>query len=382
MTAPHPKKVLVMKLRALGDTVLLTAPLAELRRAWPRAEIHVAVTSTWAPLLEHHPAIDKIWRYDRFEDRAARAKAVMRLAFKLRREHFDCVVNLHASPSSATISFATGAPRRSIHFHGHKDRNRHSTVTIADKGIVKPIIERDMDAVRALDISVPTGRLPRLYVLEQERKNARERLLIASPRPLLMIGLGASRPAKAWPLERFAELAVDWAMSPEAGSSLAIAGPAEESLVTGFLKSVDTLLETRVADRSLRASIRARIHGKHTLSLRELAATLTWAAVFVGNDSGPKHIAVAVGCPTVTIFGPEHPLEWHPYPVDQHPYLFVDQLACRPTHPNGSMPAPPPWCGVHDCLVTSPEQHRCMRMITVEQIMAECRRVTREGSFS
>ena len=82
------------------------------------------------------------------------------MGLKLRQERFDCVVNFHASPSTAMISFASGAKTRSIHFHGHNDKNRYSTVAIPGKGTLKPIIERDMDAVRALGLVVPEGRSP------------------------------------------------------------------------------------------------------------------------------------------------------------------------------------------------------------------------------
>ncbi|MDR3606062.1 MAG: glycosyltransferase family 9 protein [Oligoflexia bacterium] len=362
-----------MKLRALGDTVLMTAALAELKRAWPAADIHVAVTSTWAPLLENHPAVSQIWKYERFEDRGARAKSVMRLALKLRREHFDCVVNLHASPSSAMIAFATGAPIRSIHFHGHKDRNRHSTVEIPGKGIVKPIIERDMDAVRALGIQVPSGRLPQIYIHEREREEAAQRLSrsgLASTGPLLVIGLGASRPAKAWPIERYAELAVRWANDVKGGRVLAVLGPSEKSEFDDFLKALERSLLKQVSDPGLHAAIRSRITAERDLSLRQLAAVMTLASVCAGNDSGPRHIAVAVGCPTVTVFGPEDPFEWHPYDRKIHPLLYIENLPCR----RDAMPGMPPWCGVHVCVQ---EQHRCMAMIDVDSVMTECRRVAR-----
>src|SRR5688572_20688992 len=111
------RKILAIKLRALGDTVLMTAPLGELRRRFPDAEIHALVMTAWAPILEGHPAVDKVWTYDRRSEMSARAKAVARLAIEMRKQRFDCVVNFHASPSSATIAFASGAATRSIHFH-------------------------------------------------------------------------------------------------------------------------------------------------------------------------------------------------------------------------------------------------------------------------
>jgi len=98
---------------------------------------------------------------------------------------------------------------------------------------------------------------------------------------------------------------------------------------------------------------------------------LSQLAVFAGNDSGPRHLAVAVGTPTVTLFGPEHPFEWHPYPEDRHPRFFVDNLPCR----RDAMPGMPAWCGLHDCVA---EAHKCMTMIEAGPVFEAIRRVARK----
>ncbi len=365
-----PRKILIIKFRAMGDTILMTAPLAELKRAYPHAEIQAAVLTPWAPLLEHHPALSRIWKYDRHADRASRAKAIARLALKLRREKFDCVVNFHASPSSATLAFATGARVRSIHFHGHKSKNRYSTVVVPGKGTLKPIIERDMDAVRALGVDVPVGRLPTLELRDWEIAEAAERAFLMNLKaPLLGIGIGASRPSKSWPVERYATLAVNWARTT-GGSALAFAGSTEMDLANEFLKQVNEALVAAVPEIEERPALRARIACEAGSPIRKAASMISRCSVFVGNDSGPRHMAVALKVPTVTLFGPEDPFEWHPYPKDLHPYLFVEGLACR----KDAMPGMPPWCGLETCLE---EQHRCMRQIGIEQVLSECRMVAR-----
>lgn len=365
------RKILAIKLRALGDTVLMTAPLAELRQAYPGAEIHALVLKPWASILEAHPAVDHVWTYERHREPTARAKALARTAFRLRHEHFDSVVNFHASPSSAMLAFATGARTRSIHFHGHKDKNRYSTVTVPGKGTLKPVIERDMDAVRALGIHVPAGRLPKIALQPAELADARARLAkLGFAGPVLGIGLGASRPTKSWPLERFAALAIDWCRAKPGACSLAVAGPDEETEVHKFLLAIDDLLSATVPDAAERASIRSRISAENKLPVRQTTAVLGVLSAFAGNDSGPRHLAVAAGTPTVTLFGPEHPFEWHPYPVTEHPYFFVDNLACR----RDADPGMPAWCALHECVA---EQQKCMRQIGVDAVLAECLKVAR-----
>lgn len=367
----HPRKILAIKLRSLGDTVLLAAPLEELRRVFPDSEIHVAATTPWASLLEGHPAVSRIWKYERHPERTSRAKAIASLALRLRRERYDCVLCFHASPSSAALAYATGASVRSIHFHGHKDKNRYSTVLVPGKGVLKPVIERDMDTVRALGVVIPSGRLPRLYLTAQEIQHAGDRIRnLGVAAPIMAMGLGASRPTKSWPLERFSALAVSWCRARH-GSVVVVVDEDEEPLTRDFLKAVDDHLAHAGAEPAERSTIRSRIAVVAGLPIRQLAAVLHECSVFVGNDSGPKHIAVAVGAPTVSLFGPEDPFEWHPYPSDKHPYFFVDGLACR----RDALPGMRPWCGIPVCIE---EQHRCMREIDPEAVWKECDRVARK----
>lgn len=344
------RKLLAIKFRSLGDTVLMTAPLQALRTAYPQAEIHVAVIASWGELLEALPGVDRVWRYDRPKDRVARARRLVSLGFKLRQQGFDTVINFHASPSSAALSAATGALTRSIHFHGLKDKNKFSTLEVPGKGVVKPVIERDMDAVRALGVPVEAGMLPMLVVPDHEARH---------PGPILSIGLGASRRTKQWPIERYAELAIRW-VERSKGSAVAVVDAQESALEREFRLAVQALLPPR--------EVNERIQVEKGLPLLELGSLLKKSAVFAGNDSGPKHMAVAVGTPTVTLFGPEDPFEWHPYPRDRHLALHIDGLACRKDAPSGL----PPWCGIPVCIE---ERHRCMTQIGVDRVYAECERL-------
>lgn len=349
----------------MGDTVLMTAPLLELRNAFPEAEIHALVHEPWASLLENHPGVNRIWTYVRHKEKTSRAKALARLAFQLRPQRFDCVLNFHASPSSATLAFATGARIRSIHFHGHLAKNRYSTVDVPGKGQIKPIIERDMDTVRALGVHVPAGRHPVLFLQEQEKKLGQERLSgLGLDGPLLTIGLGASRPAKSWPLERYGDLAVAWTKKT-GGPAIALVAENEKDEAIRFLKAVDNALMAEFSDGAERAKVRSGITVDSGLPLRTLSSLLAHSTAFVGNDSGPKHIAVAVGVPTVTLFGPEHPFEWHPYSPVRHPYFFKEGLSCR----KDALPGMPAWCGLDIC---TQEQHRCMTDIGVNEVLQKC----------
>jgi len=348
------RKILVVKLRAMGDTVLMTAALNEIRETFPRAEVHVLVTDSWASLLENHPGVDRIWPYRRRRDMTARAKTVARLAIQLRREKLDLATNFHAGPSSSTLAFAGGAKVRSVHFHGIKDKNRYSTVTVPGKGEIKPAIERDMDTLRGLGIQVPQGRLPRVFLRETELNEAKTRVTQEAALPVLGISMGASRLTKKWPAERFIEVAKRWIT--DGGSVAGFAGPGEEEEMTQIAQALPVELKDRFTIYS-------------NLEVRQLASTIAQCGVFLGNDSGPRHLAVGVSTPTVTVIGPEHPHEWHPYPTDLHPYHFIDNLDCR----QDAAPGHPAWCGLKEC---HEFKHRCMTQISVDQVYEQCKRVS------
>jgi len=146
-------------------------------------------------------------------------------------------------------------------------------------------------------------------------------------------------------------------VSEKKGSVLVISGPGEEKLTEEFYKSVPN-----------HAEIRDCIQIMPACNVRVLAGRISQLNVLLGNDSGPRHLATALSVPTVTLFGPEHPLEWHPYPQDRHPRLFIEPLACRKNEEPGS----PPWCGLQECIA---EAHQCMTRITTEQVFYEVVRV-------
>ncbi len=365
---PEPNKILAIKFRTLGDTVLMSASLQAIHEKFPQSEIHVAVLKEWAPLFEQLSYVKKVWTFSSHTSRAVKLARVLKLSNLLRKEKFSAAVCFHASSTSALLAYLSGIKKRSIHFHGHGDKNRFSTVLVPGKGSVKPIIERDLDAVRALGVEIRSGILPKIYLSEREKNEALhffQELKIQSP--LLGLGLGSSRPTKTWPIERFALLSVLWCQKTK-GSVLVFLSDDEKKLAHSFLKTLDEMLSRHVTVLPERAWIRSQIKCQLGLPLRTLSAQLEKCSVFLGNDSGPKHLAVAVGTPTVTLFGPEHPLEWHPYDRDNHPYFFIDGLSCRlQTHPGA-----PPWCGIHVC---TEHNHECMKKIGVEEVFQECQRV-------
>jgi ADP-heptose:LPS heptosyltransferase len=330
-------KLLIVKTRALGDSLVASALFRQLRLERPGLEIHFAVPAAWAPLFEGHPELKRVWPIDITRDLKS-PLGLWRLARRLRAEGFDAAAALHASPRTAWLLKLAGIHQRAVHFHGHRHRNLFSTVTVPGKGEVKPATQRDADTLRALGFRLAGELHPQVTVAGSAREWAHARVQhLKLQRPLLVLNPGASRPAKCWPQDSFRELARLW-MAETQGSVLA----------------VGTVRE--------RFDLPAGVHGEWTLSLPQLAALLSEADVVVGNDSGPKHLAIAVDTPTVTLFGPEDPFEWHPYDRTQHPYFFIEGLPCR----RDQLPGFPAWCGLQGPCID--QKHICLTQITPAEV--------------
>jgi ADP-heptose:LPS heptosyltransferase len=330
-------KILLAKRRALGDTVLLSSTVAALKSALPAAEISVLVPKPFASVLEGNPQVARVFTFE---------PGGLRLLREIRRERFDHLFLLHASPRQRWLKFLSGA--RHVHYHAQNGE-------IA-KGYGKQphALEWDSFALRqtfgeAVPLPAPP---PRIYLSREELAagEAYWKNFGVDPSRVVFLGLGASRITKRWlpaHFARFAELLRD---RHELVPAI-ITGPGEEEERFAGLV-IDEMRVRGFRPLGGPAGKGEFIHGAN-LSVRRLAAALAACRAYVGNDSGPKHIAVAVGCPTLTLFGPEDPVEWHPYARNEHPLLFVEGLPCR-REDKGR------WCGIAVCDV---ENHRCMRGI-------------------
>lgn len=330
------RKILVIKLREMGDTIMATASLEALKKYFPEAEIHFACTDSWASLLEVHPFIDRIWPLNRKQ----KIKLYQSI-FPLRRQNFDLVINLHASPSSARLAWWVAPRKKIIYSQGIQKLNHWSNVDWPESGNLLNAIERDLAPLKGLipDLNQPVSTF--LEVPSEKKRSFAQALKAAAP-PRLILGIGASRRTKQWPASRYGELALRWLQ--ESKGSVHIPYLSEEQAY------IDQMQITKPS---------RGIHFHKNLSLQNLAALMANGDYFCGNDSGPKHMAISLGLPSVTIFGPEDPYVWHPYDQKKHPLVFIKDLPCRPQREGMAR------CSIPLCTV---EKHRCMQEISLEDV--------------
>ena len=297
------KRILLIRLRSIGDTVLMT-PCLEALKAW-HPELHISVVSEplAAPLLEDHPLLDQMI----VARRSLRARAS--LITQLRKSRFELVFNMHGGSTGAILARLAGA-RHSVGYRGLplswllSDRAPSPDAILRRSRIHS--VEQQLALLKWSGMPWPESR-PQLSLTVSPEVRARMK---ARLEPLIAGGFGCVVPgaafeAKRWTSEGFTAVA-DHLKARWNLSSVVVAGPGQENLA-----------------HEVASATRSRATVMYGLDLKELAALLEMARVFVGNDSGPMHVAAALGRPVVAVWGSSQRTVWHPW--SDAPWLIVRQ---------------------------------------------------------
>ena len=315
------KKILVFSFSFIGDAVLSTSVIQPLRRHFSDAHITFLVGPRAFDLLATDPNIDAALVYDNRGEHAG-WKGRLRLIKTLRLEKFDLIVNLRDSLMARCI----GAKHWGL-LHG--DGNRHAVTRYLE------VLQRQ--GVDTTDAS------PLLELTEAERTAARHFLAEAgrtSEQLLIGIHPGGNWEYKLWDAKNYANVASILAEKLDA-AILLFAGPNERELQSKVAEMMDVpplLVKTD--------------------DLRHLAALISACDVYIGNDTGPMHIAAAVGTPVVVLFGSTNHIRSGPYGNKRTVVQSGINLGCNPCHPGRH----PGGCGAGSCAVIAG--------ITVEQVSA------------
>ncbi len=332
-------RILLTRLKFIGDIVLTTPLIHTLRDRFPKAYIAYLGDKSGVSLLEQNPYLDEIFSIDFSRNTVFQQ---MGLFYRLNRKKFDLVVDLFCNPRSALLSYATQA---SVRVGGDlPGRGKLYTVRIKDDGVPKSAVEFHYQSLKAAGIDAKYF-APEIFLTADEKKESSRYLEwqgIDFARPIVALHPGGSWPAKLWPAERFADLA----------DSL-IAKTHAQIILTKGPKDTDA------AGKVERAAV-GGVLSLPVLPLRQLAAILSLCSVYVANDSGPMHIAAAVGTPTVGLFGPGEENIWFPY-TSAFPGGSSKNIALRkdvPCHP----------CHLDVCNRTGNGYMECMNLLSVNEV--------------
>ncbi|MCY4553767.1 MAG: lipopolysaccharide heptosyltransferase II [Candidatus Poribacteria bacterium] len=291
-----PKRILVVKLDHLGDVLLATPVFSNLRQAYPNAELH-ALTGAWSRVvLEKHPDVNKVLAYNSpafcRTGLPTSLKQTFQLYRELRRQKYDLIVELRNDWRIICFSLLRVAPKR-------LDRAALQVINKLGFPQFTGIHEttRNLDVLNRAGIPIPI-KTTTFSVTAEDKKWASNFLInyqIDKERPLIAIHPGSPIPLKRWRPERYAELA-DWL----------IARKRAEILFVGVNDEIPIITEIQ---RLMRAES-INIAGETTLT--QLASILHTCNVFIGNDSGPMHLAAAVGTQTIGLYGPGDPTRFGP----------------------------------------------------------------------
>jgi heptosyltransferase II len=327
------RRIFIRSTNWIGDAVMTTPAMGRVRAAFSRAEITVAANPTVAQLLLHHPACDRIMVYDKKGVHHGLG-GLLRFCGEVRRERFDLAILFQNAIEAAIMTTVAGIPRRA----GYNTDCRGLLLTHSVSGWRRARrfhhTEYYLTMLARLGLKGGDGRL-RLHCTEEELEWAREQLATDG---WVAINPGATYgSAKRWFPERFAAVADELAGEFSA-RILLVGGPEERSIA----EEVAANMRTQPLN----------LAGK--TSVRELMALLSQCRLLVTNDSGPMHVAAAVGVPIVAVFG------------------STDHTTTSPLAPSCRIVREPTVCA--PCLKTScPTDHRCMTAVSVTDVLEAAR---------
>jgi heptosyltransferase-1 len=278
------RRIALIKPSALGDIVHTLPVLTALRRRYPDAHITWVVNRTYEGLLRGHPDLDETLPFDRGLFRAgflSGARTYGRFLAELRRRNFDLVLDLQGLLRSGLLTAATRAPRR-VGFAAAREGARWCYTDLVPGGgrASGHAVERYWRVAVALGAG--DGPVSFRVPIAEEARGWAVRALQGYPRPWLCLGVGARWATKRWPPEHFAVLA-GWAQARFGGTVVFVGRGDEAPLARATAAGLpgQTLDLTEATD------------------LPQLAAVLSLADAVVANDTGPLHLAVALGRPVV-----------------------------------------------------------------------------------
>jgi ADP-heptose:LPS heptosyltransferase len=306
----RPLRILVTRLRFLGDIIITTPVIASLKERYPEAEIYYLSETPYADILEENPFLDGIIRLSKSKT------SFFRTLDKLRRLDITAAIDLFYNPTSANLLFLSRIP---IRIGGRRKWRRHlySSTCSVPVGI-RSAVSHHLHFIEGLGCDV-SERRPTIYLSTKEKEIGARSLEKLFPRnkddvKVVAFHAGGTWPSKIWPARGFAELARTICANGRYKVIL-ITGPGEEK-------------ENRKIVQEAGSDVKIFPYSP----LRDTAAMMNACDAVVANDGGILHLAIALGLPVTGIFGPTEPDIWFPYESMGPFSLATTNEDCAPCH--------------------------------------------------
>lgn len=319
-------RILLIRLREIGDVVFTTPAVRALRRHYPDAHISYLVEPHAAPIVLHNPNLDAVIQAPRVRGWRG-AAADIALGRRLRHGRFDLAIDFHGGPRAALLTWLSAARRRIGYAIAWRRWMYTDTVDRPRELRPRHSVRNQWDLLTPLGIAEPDpARDPVEMPLEPSAiARVAERLAAAGAaddRALVVLHVSAGNPFRRWPLEHF--VAVTTRLAAEARRRVVVtSGPADHGAAGRVVAAARAALGPEAS---------ARVLACGDFSLAELRALLERAAVYIGGDSGPLHIAAATQVPVVGLYGPTLPARSAPWrsPAARSIAIEAGALPCRP----------------------------------------------------
>lgn len=318
-------KILVIQQKMIGDVLTSSIILEALRKKYPQAELHYLIYKHTLPVVENNPYVDRFLLFD--PDKDQRIRGFVGFLKKIRYNEYDVVIDVYSKINTALFNAFSGAETK-ISYHKWYTKGAY-TQTFKPKDALETnagyAIENRMHLLNGLAKDFPSEIKPKIYLTEEEKNNARERLEaegISFEKPLIMCGILGSSASKTYPLPYMAQV-LDF-----------IVEKTDAQLLFNYIPKQETEAKKLLGHckPKTRKHVFFHIFGK---SLREFMALTSFCDALIGNEGGAVNMAKALDVPTFSIFSPQIKKEnWSIYEDgrknvsvhlrDYHPTEFKD----------------------------------------------------------
>jgi lipopolysaccharide heptosyltransferase II len=353
-------RILLVRLRPLGDVVFTTPLLSALRRHYPDAHMTYLVEPDAAPIVEGNPHVNEVIAVPRRRG-LSRLRDDMAMAGHLTRGRFDLAIDLHGGPRSAWLTWASRAQRRIGYTITGRSWMYTEAIPRSRELTPRHSVLNQWDLVAPMGIPPLDPARDPVQMFHDRQADSRVHTYLAQSgvRPddaLVVIHASASTRFKRWPEESFVELVAALVRQDGSRRVFLTSGPSDAQAAQRIMRAARAQLGVRAS----------AILESQMLELPELHALIARAALFIGGDSGPLHIAATTPVPIVELLGPTLAERSRPW---RDPRWFAEvvepgPLPCRPCHQRTCIPG----------------DFRCLTSIGADRVIAAAERALRPAS--
>jgi heptosyltransferase I len=341
----HHGRILLIKPSSLGDIVHTLPVVSAIKAQWPGVHLTWVVKRRWAELVRRVDGVDRVWPVD---DGAVNW---VKQGWALRAERFDLAVDLQGLFRSGAVAWLSGVPLRIGFANGREGSPWFYTTRVPVPVLEMHAVDRYLLVAGAMGARLQGSPQFRFNVLDEDLAIVRNILSekgISFDQPWVAMNVSARWPTKRWPLSSFA--AVLDRLHGEGRGPVVVIGSAEDRCDVEALRAVTTTPFIDLAG---------------AVPLGCLPALLSKAAAMITNDSGPMHIAAAVGIPVVALFGPTSEVRTGPYGAGHR--VLTSSVPCRPCFSRVCRHAP---------------ELECLRALTPEEVAGAVRHLLTAPAIS